>query len=835
VIACSLKPNFIFVTETWLTDQITDDCIKLNQYTVLRSDRQSRKGGGVCVFYEDFLNVTQVDLLCKIEEIEMLSFISGKNVFIVLYIPPNLPKIVHELITNEITDKLDNLLQTKPFLKPVICGDLNNYSTKTLCQSFSLKNIICEPTRKKTVLDYFLVPKEDKNEYSSKVREPLGTSDHNIVHVYHQKTQPIKSPTVVYDFRQSYIDLFLSRVQTIKWDKITEMKDVDEMVHTFYVFMNYCSQEIPRKKVYLKSNDAPWITPVIKLLIQKRWVAYKKKDFNQYEHYKAKVKREIVRSKTQWANNIKAKNKNPWKLVNRKSNAPNIDNFVKDNFQSEQHFVDNLNEQLHSVFKAPYTFPAIQFTKEEDHVSEEDVKSFLDGLNGKKAYAKEEFPIRLLKIASNNITKPICHIILTCLISGTFPKRWKLTDVIPIPKSKSISLSNFRPISLRPVLSTILEKQILERIKPHIIPLIDNSQFGFLNKSSTQIALIKLLEDTTRHLEQNDITATSIISFDLKKAFDTVPHHILYNKLKSILPHRFLSLILSYLSERHQRVTTRGHISTSLSVTSGVPQGSIISPILFLLFINDLKSLHENCVIKFADDTSFIVPHYKTTSFDPVIPVINHMEKWCLRNGIELNIKKTQILTVSKSTSIIYNSTSSSQFYHPRTSSIKILGITINEKLTWNEHIDDVYKKCSQRLCIIRKLKPILSEKDLILIYYGFIDSIMSYCSSLFVNLPQYLSLKLDKIHKRAQKIIFDGRTDKDKPVKPSTRRHILAMKLFTKIEQSNHVLHHYLPEKLRFTKKYRTELNRTKRRARQFFPHMVRKVNDNRANRMVL
>jgi len=750
------------ITETWLRNNILDEVVAVHNYSILRQDRQHKKGGGVCVFVEKSLSVNKIPNLTQNLEFEMLCFAFSKHIFIILYIPPNLSKVSENLVLQNIVEQLDFCLINNPNSRPIVCGDLNDFPVNKICKAFNIKNIVCSPTRQNALLDYFLVPKCEIDDFTCIVKDPLANSDHNTVHVFQTKPKVKKQHKYLFDLRAEYLCSFRNKLHMTDWSKVYQAKTVDEKIDSFYNNFKKCTSVIPKRKVVLKDTDLPWVTPVIKSLICKRYEAYKKKNFPLYHHFKEKIKIEIQKSKKIWADGICLKDKNPWKLVKLSKRKPNIDNYIESNFNSKMHFANEMNVKFHSVFQNEFLFPNIQFEAEIDEVSVEDTKVFLETLNKKKSYADEGFPIKLLQICSDIICYPLSHIITSCLQQGTFPQLWKLNDVVPLPKSKHISIDNFRPISLRPVLSTLLEREILKRIKPYIIPQIDNTQFGFRSASSTQIALIKLLELTTKFLEQKTITATSIVSFDLKKAFDTVPHEILYKKLCSILPLRYLSLITSYLSNRNQRVVISQHKSDNLRVTSGVPQGSMLSPILFLYFISDLTSFNDNYVIKFADDTSFVIPHFANSLSDPVTNVILYMEQWCNKNGIQLNLQKTQILTVHQSTSLIKQTTSSQFFTHSRSDTIKILGVKISKNLKWDNHIDEIYKKSAQRLYILRKMKPILSKTNLIKLYYGLIDSLMCYCSSLFVNLPLYLNNKLTSIHKRAVNIIF-GKDNTDK------------------------------------------------------------------------
>jgi len=242
------------------------------------------------------------------------------------------------------------------------------------------------------------------------------------------------------------------------------------------------------------------------------------------------------------------------------------------------------------------------------------------------------------------------------------------------------------------------------------------------------------------------VKAITIISFDLRKAFDLVPHHLLIHKLSQFLPTNILSLIDNYLSRRTQKVQVQNSYSAELRVPSGVSQGAILSPFLFNAFFNDLQFTPETKLYKYADDVTLIIPHENNSITSNINTKIEQMSFWCKNNHLQLNCSKTQIMTIKKSNNISL---------HPLHSThIKILGVIFNEKLKWSMQIHEIVKKASQRLYILYNLKRHLSKKELLIIYKAIIQSILSYAGELYVILPQSLESHLNKVIKRCHKVI---------------------------------------------------------------------------------
>ena len=292
------------------------------------------------------------------------------------------------------------------------------------------------------------------------------------------------------------------------------------------------------------------------------------------------------------------------------------------------------NENPHSSFIAPS--------------APYEVSDIIDSLKAGKSIGPNSIPIKLLKILSPHISDPLSLIINESFMSGVFPQKMHLAKIIPpFKKGCPMKVSNYRPISLLSVFSKISEKLMYKRLYNflEVHKILYNLQFGFRASRSINHAFISLTESIKNTLENKNFGCG--IFLDLQKAVDTVNHQILLNKLQHYgIRGTALQWFKSYLSSRSQYVSVNGHNSSHLSVTCGVPQGSVLGPLLFLLCINDLpNSSSKLSFYLFADDTNI---YFESSSVKQLQKVVNkelkHVKKWLDANKLALNMNKTNFI-----------------------------------------------------------------------------------------------------------------------------------------------------------------------------------------------
>ena len=357
----------------------------------------------------------------------------------------------------------------------------------------------------------------------------------------------------------------------------------------------------------------------------------------------------------------------------------------------------------------------------------------------------------------------LSDIINTSFMDGIFPEQLKIARVVPIHKGGSKTVvSNYRPISLLSAFSKIFEKLVHNRVYNFLQQneSLYDMQFGFRAGRSCEHALLVAQNDILSALNKKQTALLLLI--DYSKAFDMVSHDILLDKLKHYgIRGKAHDWFRSYLSNRTQYVSIDDKISTTKSIKYGLPQGSIIGPLLFILYINDLPNINEKVrFILYADDANIIITADTEAEIISIYEsMCGDLVKWVNINGLFLNIKKTNYMIFTrKRHSVLEN-------YEPHVGGVKIerktvarfLGVLIDEKLTWTHHIAAIKAKMSRYIGTLYKLKRKLPLKARLLTFNSLVQSHLNYCSLIWGSTNKYKIEQLFSTQKKAARAVMPG------------------------------------------------------------------------------
>jgi len=411
------------------------------------------------------------------------------------------------------------------------------------------------------------------------------------------------------------------------------------------------------------------------------------------------------------------------------------------------------------------------------------VCDIIKSLQTKNSCDIEGISTKLLQKISIEVSWPLAHIFRLSLTTGIFPSKLKLSRTVPIFKSgRSDLCDNYRPIALLSTLSKVLEKMVSVQLVNHLDrnKILYKHQYGFQRNKSTEHSIIHALNYISQAMNDNKYTVG--VFFDLKKAFDVCSHDILLMKLSKMgIVGNALEWFKSYLSDRSQVVDINGHHSRPRKIKISVLQGSILGPILFLCFINDLHSVTSLLTLMYADDTFTLDSHEDLNTLIYTINTeINKMAVWFRANKLAVNINKTKYMIfrmkgkkIDNHPNIIYNENEQNtpqdpslltvlERYHDNHTSTdcrsyKLLGIYLDEHLTLDAHVNHICSKLTRYLYCIKQAKHIITKGGLKSLYYALIHSHLTYCTSILFGITEKNKSRIEKVQKKAIRIMTNS------------------------------------------------------------------------------
>ena len=583
----------------------------------------------------------------------------------------------------------------------------------------------------------------------------------------------------------------------VDWNDVLRSTDADTAYNVFLkTFLSHYEIFFPKKKIQIKSKNlaSPWITKGIVKSSKKKQKLYEKflkrktpRNEDNYKNYKRLFESVKLKSKAnyykesldKYQHNIKktwdvikevignTKSKshtlpkrivvNNIEITEKKAIAELFNKYFVNVGPNLANLIPRSNKKCESFLSGNY--PILK----ENPLTDDELKNAFIALKSNKSPGFDEISPDVIKFVVHAVIKPFKYICNLSLKNGVFPETLKVAKVTPIFKSGEEELvNNYRPISVLSCFSKIFERVMYNRLYSFLVEndILYNKQFGFQKEHSTEHAVLQLTNQILQSFNQDKFTIGVFI--DLSKAFDTVDHNILLKKLSFYgVRNNNLKWFKSYLSNRKQFISTDEGNTDMETITCGVPQGSILGPLLFLIFVNDLTQATSLDPIMFADDTNLFYSNKDiTTLFEVVNKELVNINTWFQANKLSLNANKTKYVLFHKSRSkknipADLPMLKISETEIKREHSLKFLGVMVDENLTWKDHIDLLENKISKNVGVLYKASKLLNTKCLKNIYFALIHSYINYANITWASSCKTGLKNILLKQKQAMRIIF--------------------------------------------------------------------------------
>ena len=647
--------------------------------------------------------------------------------------------------------------------------------------------LIDKPTRvtKSTcsLLDVLIV--SNPNQVKTKGVLELTISDHYLVHATLDLKVPTPAPRFIStrSFKRYKADQFSSDMEHIPWDIINLMESVDEKLDAFNdLFLAGLDSHAPIKTVKLRRKPNPAITPEIKELITKRNQLHTKArktgsgmDWDAFVRLRREIKRSIRQAERDYFNEQVTINKGSsgciWKIIRRAlpNTSTQCHQYTKDTstlanefnrfFVSVGENAANKSEQLAKSYgldtRSSLISTNVTYAETEQFdfqpVSCADVRKVIMAMPSNKAPGFDKVPLFVVKDCLAHILPAITNIINSSFANSLFPRAWKRGEVVPHLKDGDHEVpNNNRPISLLPVLSKVVERIALCQFSNYLIKnnRLTSHQSGNRKFHSTETLSLLVSDHICKAMDKKQITAMVLI--DLSKAFDSLCHLNLLNKLTKLgTSNKARMWFQSYLTNRKQCTRIATSLSEPLTVTHGVPQGSILGPMLFGLYMNDLPGVIKSSNIEsYVDDTKIYLS-FSTNDVDSCLRLVaedlRRLAEWCCANHLLVNPDKTKLLLFGTRQLLSQLRDVTVPFLGQElkpVASAKDLGIILDSNLNFNDHVTSLSSSLLSTLCQVNRVRHLFSREILNTILNSLVFSKLFYCSTVWSGTSK------DNVHK---------------------------------------------------------------------------------------
>ena len=814
--------HILGLSETWLSSKHADEILTIPNYQIFRRDSEQRGHTGLVAYiHNDVYPFTRrrFDLEPPNIECIWIEIKYSKSSPLLLGYVYRHPDSKDEWI-DDFSEMMD-AIQTRN-RNIILQGDFNfnllesQPSWQSTFTSFGLTQLVSKPTRTSTstsLLDHIYT--NNASLFTNVEVPEKSISDHfPTICTWKSKLPKLSKnghTTINYrTFKHFNKEAFYHDLNLALFSNVFNSSDPDQALSTFYdAILPVINEHAPLRTKRVKSTVLPgWLTPDIsaaqkhrdqlkaklKLLYKdnisllsdsakSQKNAEREKVAQEYRKQRNKVTSLVRTSQKAYFSKMISDNKDSaslWRGINyitQKSRSKPQNNYAWSPESFNTHFLHYAESALHgntshNDYDIPSSLQNFCHSKLPKNASFEipllgvhEVGALISNMKNKKSMGPDKISPSLLKLSLPYVVEPMTYIYNLCIKHSIMPTALKTAQVLPLPKSKDISdLNNFRPISLISALSKPLERHIHKHLMAYFESheLFHPLQSGFRPHHSCQSAITHLCDTWLSAINQQKLAGA--VFLDLKKAFDLVNHEILKKKLFVYLCNSSsMSFFDSYLENRSQFVSTNGNFSSNEKVIRGVPQGSVLGPLLFCIFINDLplsiSHPQVSCDI-FADDTTLHSSAESVCHINKSLQSgLNDVSKWCTFNQMIIHPQKTKcmVITSRQKHQLRPLSLSLSIDNHPieQVHKHKVLGVIIDDELCWANHIDLLSKKLARNIFLLNRLKFYIDSDARKVFFNAHCLSHINYASTVWSCAAQNHLVKLNSLYKRAIKIIL--------------------------------------------------------------------------------
>ena len=798
------QPHVVAIQETKIDSSVATSELfpETCPYSVYRKDRNIHGGGVMLLVHKDISHMPITELENDSESIWVKVFANKTSHFVASwYRPPGSTSEEFKLFREQL-DYIKTHHMGKKLPSAHVLGDFNfkdidwpdrlSKSGSTLSQSegqilidimndHGLEQMVHFPTREKNTLDLILttLPGQFQD-----VHSPDKLSDHDIV----SGTLKIFIPPIKKPRRKVYLyqkgDYESMRKDTLEFAKEkyfnghSATRSVQENFDLLTSFIQDSADKHIPSKTSRTVSSIPWITPEIRRKIRRKNKTHAKakktgssKLRSKFETLRREIKADVRKQHDLYVNNlvgdVKANPRDFYRYINsQKKDTQGIPPLKRKNgkgvAQSDLEKAEEFNGQFTDVFsknehtQVPLLDRSAPFMND-IAVSKDGVIKLLKGLNPSKALGPDELHPRVLKELATELGPVFAHLFQQSIDTGEIPKEWSLANVCPLFKKSDRSLAcNYRPVSLTCVPCKLLEHIVCSNIMAHLdeYKLLSDRQHAFRKRHSCETQLTTVINDWAKILDNRGQVDTFILDFE--KAFDTPPHELLKSKLFGYgIGGKTLKWIDSFLCFRQQRVVVNGVKSDWAPVLSGVPQGTVLSPLLFSLYINDISSDIESEIRLFADDCVCYREIKDEKDTMKLQRDIDRLGSWARKWGMRFQPVKCNMMQLTrKRIKKIHASYTLEGTNLENVESIKYLGVTITSDLRWNTHVSNVCTKANRTLGFLRRNLYSCPQEVKEAAYKGLVRPVLDYGSSVWDPPGVVLQEELESVQKRAARFV---------------------------------------------------------------------------------